>query len=133
MIRSLKLIRLSLALVYGVSSTHGATLTWTNLAGGAWTNSANWSPNQVPAAADQVVITNSSTYTVTLPANASVNRLTIGGSTGIQTVLQSAGTFNPGNANIQLNGRLTLQDGSLGGVLLIEPGATFAAQTNPHT
>lgn len=54
--RSLDLIRFSLCLLFAAASAHSATLNWTNTAGGAWTNAANWSPNQTPTGADQVSI-----------------------------------------------------------------------------
>ena len=37
--------------------TIAGTLVWTNTAGGAWTNAANWSPNQVPGPADTAMLT----------------------------------------------------------------------------
>ncbi|MBK8001254.1 MAG: hypothetical protein IPK15_21735 [Verrucomicrobia bacterium] len=109
-------------------STHGAVLVWTNTAGGSWSAATNWSPNQVPGAADQIFITNAGTYSVTVSANATVNQLVLGGGTGTQTLLQSAGIISPGTANVSVNGEWRFQSGSLGGVLLIAPGATFSIE-----
>ena len=53
----------------GWISAQGATVTWTNTAGGNWGVAANWSPNQVPGAADTGLITTPGTYTVTLSDN----------------------------------------------------------------
>src|SRR5262245_20497697 len=35
-------------------ASHAALITWTNAAGGNWSASANWSPNSVPGAVDDV-------------------------------------------------------------------------------
>lgn len=122
----IQLLLLALGIVAGVSATtRGATLTWTNTAGGAWTNAANWSPNQTPTGADQVSITNAGTYTVTLGVNATVSSLTIGGGAGAQTFQQTGGTLNPGNGSVRPNGRLSFQGGSIGGALVVESNATF--------
>jgi hypothetical protein len=53
------------AFVTGIAPCRAGTLMWTNTAGGDWNASPNWSPNQVPASGDTVVITNAGTYTVT--------------------------------------------------------------------
>ena len=47
-----------------------ADIVWTNTAGGNWSSTNNWSPNQVPGASDTAWITNNGTYTVTLNASA---------------------------------------------------------------
>ena len=41
-----------------VGRSTAASISWTNIAGGAWTNAVNWNPNQVPGAADIAWITN---------------------------------------------------------------------------
>lgn len=70
-----------------------ATLVWTNTAGGAWNVAAYWSPNAVPAAADDAFITNVGTYTVTVNAAAVCGNLTVGSNDGVgtQTVVISGG------------------------------------------
>lgn len=47
--------RIALFLVLAISG-HSATITWTNTEAGNWSVAANWSPNQVPGAADTAVI-----------------------------------------------------------------------------
>ena len=49
-----------------VTTACASAINWTNIAGGNWSVAANWSPNQVPGSADDAVITNAGTYTVTL-------------------------------------------------------------------
>jgi trimeric autotransporter adhesin len=58
----------------------GATANW-NVAG-------NWSPAQIPTAADNAWITNSGTYVVTVPAgsSATASSIVVGGASGSQTL-----------------------------------------------
>ncbi|HEX8071742.1 MAG TPA: FG-GAP-like repeat-containing protein [Pyrinomonadaceae bacterium] len=82
-----------------VMSNPATTVSWINAAGGNWNNAANWQDgagaNRVPGAGDDVLVTLAGTYTVTLDINASVNSLTIGGSSGAQT-------FDENNLNLTL-------------------------------
>ncbi len=65
---------------------------WLNPASGSWTTATNWSTGVVPTSSDDVCIQVAGTYTVTLPASASVDSLTLGDSsgTGTQTLLVSS-------------------------------------------
>jgi hypothetical protein len=80
----------------------GCTDSWTGLAGdGQWTTAGNWSTGQVPSSTDDVCITLSGTYTVTVGGgggvgSTSVDSLTIGGSSGTQT-LEISGIDSSGN------------------------------------
>jgi N-acetylneuraminic acid mutarotase len=67
-------------------SASAATIAWTNLNGGNWSVANNWSPHQVPRASNDVVITASGTYAVTLNQDATVASLTLGGSSGTNTL-----------------------------------------------
>src|SRR5260370_41783932 len=49
-----------------ISPGRAATIAWTNIAGGNWNDATNWTPNQVPGAADNALITSNGTYIVTL-------------------------------------------------------------------
>src|SRR5580704_14109734 len=87
----------------------GATITWTNASGGAWSGANNWSPNQIPGAGDTALITNNGSYTVTLNANAQVSDLIVGASSGIQTLTVSGNTLTLTNGGtISSNGILNL-------------------------
>ncbi len=66
--------------------TQAATITWINTGGGNWSVAANWSPNQVPGPADDVLITAGGTYLVTQDTFVEISSLTLGGGTGEQTV-----------------------------------------------
>ena len=48
--------RLTIACLLLALGSHAATITWTGASSSAWTNSANWSPPQVPTNGDTVVI-----------------------------------------------------------------------------
>ena len=125
---SLPLIRCFFLFLIARSTVHGAVITWTNTAGGAWNSAANWNPNQIPGAADQVSITNAGAYTVTLSVNATVSSVTIGGEVGTQILQQTAGTLNSGNASIRENGYLSFQAGTISGVLLVANNATLLVE-----
>ena len=96
---------------------NGAGVAWINAAGGNWSVASNWSPARVPTKNDTVFITLSGTYTVTLDVNDTIAFLTVGGSSGAQTLsltasrtltIDSAGTI--GSA-----GTMTLSSDSIGG------------------
>ncbi len=62
------------------------TDTWTNTGGGDWNTAADWSEGTVPTISDVACITNPGTYTVTLSTTETVGGLTLGGTTGSQTL-----------------------------------------------
>jgi hypothetical protein len=74
----------SVALFFLVCSlaAPAATVTWTNTAGGAWSLPANWSPNQLPGAADDAIIDIDGSYTVALDQDATLGSLALGGVSG---------------------------------------------------
>jgi len=68
------------AFVTLISGT-GTGLSWTNTAGGSWTEIGNWSTGALPLATDEAFIDVPGTYTVTLQqADAEVTALTLGAS-----------------------------------------------------
>src|SRR5271154_3982173 len=71
---------LSLVLIPSVE----AQISWTNGAGGNWNSAANWSPNQIPLAADNVSISLAGSYTVTLDVAATVESLVSAAVSGSQ-------------------------------------------------
>jgi len=139
------LSRLLCLLLLGVFPplVQGATMTWTNAAGGNWKTAANWSPNQVPGASDTALITNNGTYAVTVTDNEAVNTLMLGGASGTQTLSLSSGTFTlsgSGTGNAQtvvtiaggtftgagalvLAGSLNWSGGTISGVVQCNGGA----------
>jgi hypothetical protein len=98
-------------------SLRATDIVWTNTAGGNWHNSLNWLPHFVPGASDNVFITNSGIYVVTLDANATVNDFTLGGGGGLQTFIGGVGiTFTMNGAGIvAANGVYHLNAGTFGG------------------
>ena len=67
-------------------------IAWVNPAGGNWNTPGNWNPPQVPGAADDAQITLDGTYTVTIDTDITVASLTVGGTTGTQTLNIPSGT-----------------------------------------
>jgi len=102
-------------------AANAATINWTNTSGGNWTNAANWSPNQVPGAGDNAFIANNGTYVVTRDGDISVASLTVGGTSGTQSLTWTTGTLG-GSARVTIaaNGALNLSgaaDKTIRGVL----------------
>jgi len=77
---------------------------WTNVAGGLWSNTANWSLGRVPSATDSVVIALPGTYTVTLDSDFAGSFVDLGAVTGTQTLAMSGRT-------LALDGQLSTQGG----------------------
>ena len=105
-------------------SGHSGVITWTNVAGGNWSNPQNWNPNQVPTTNDVALITNGGTYTVVVDTNnLSVSNLTVGAgiaSMGEQTLLSTNLQFNV-FLQMNINGQLLVTNGgalylSVGGI-----------------
>jgi large repetitive protein len=123
------------------ASVEATDLIWVGDPGGNgnWNAATNWSPAQVPTAADNTWITNNGTYTVTVPAGTTAvdNSLILGGSSGTQTLavdratltINGASTINPngqltwlvaqsvvtGAGNLAVNGVLNWADGTMSG------------------
>lgn len=95
-------------------------VSWTNTSGGNWSAAPNWSPNTVPAAADDVAITAEGSYTVTLDVHATIASLTVGGSSGTQTLTNAGYTVTLNGASlIASNGVLGFANGTLAGAGLL--------------
>ena len=110
------IIALLLLLVIGSTIADAATITWTNTAGGNWSGTNNWSPNQVPGSSDDAVITASGTYTVNFDASATIAGMALGGSSGTQTFSLGGNTLTlNGLATINSNGLFNLSGGNLAG------------------
>jgi hypothetical protein len=91
-------------------------ISWNNAAGGNWNTDSNWNPAQVPGASDDVLITLAGTYTVTLDVSPTVASLSLGGSTGVQTLSASSQTLTiDGPSTINGNGALRLINATVAG------------------
>ncbi|MEM1044128.1 MAG: T9SS type A sorting domain-containing protein [Bacteroidota bacterium] len=91
----LGLLAVALALAGWLSpaQAQSCTTNWTNAAGGNFSNAANWSAG-VPGPSSDACIILAGTYVVTLDVNASVNRLTLGRTSGAGTqTLRNASRF----------------------------------------
>ncbi|MBV9311149.1 MAG: hypothetical protein JOZ73_09965, partial [Solirubrobacterales bacterium] len=75
---------------------------WTNAAGGDWNTASNWD-NGVPTGSSNACITLSGTYTVTIRGESvPANTLSLGGSTGEQTLSIQGTDFCSGSADAKL-------------------------------
>ena len=93
-----------------------ATIAWTNTSGGSWNVAANWRPNSIPGAADDVFITSNGTYTVTMDVSPTISSLTLGGANGQQTLTNISQTLALAHASVvNSNGVLGLNGGSVNG------------------
>ncbi len=63
----------------GASTANAATKTWVPTTGGAWTTAANWNPNVVPAAGDDIIISADQSANITAIPTITLNSLTING------------------------------------------------------
>ena len=94
-----------------------APITWTNTSGGSWSAAINWSPNSVPGSSDDAFITNNGTYTVTMDVNPTIASLTLGGSSGLQTLTNTSKTLTLSLASVvNTNGILGMNNGALSGL-----------------
>jgi len=84
------------------SSINSATIGWINASGGNWNNPSNWSSGTVPTSTDDVIINLTDTFTIVLDMNATINSLTLGYSSGAQT-LRSTDWYLIVNGNITIN------------------------------
>jgi hypothetical protein len=91
-----------------VAAANAADLVWIGGTGN-WNAAANWSPAQVPTAADNAFITNNGTYTVTVPAGttATAGSVSVGGASGTQTLSIDRATLTLNGASVvSANGHL---------------------------
>ena len=99
---------LAVAVLFATAGTNAADLVWIGGTGN-WNAAGNWSPAQVPTAADNAIITNIGTYTVTVPAGttATAGTIAVGGASGTQTLAIDRATLTLGGASvINANGHL---------------------------
>ena len=94
-------------LALGSNTVRSADLTWTGSASTDWNNPANWTPQQVPATNDHVIINSSS---VTIPADGAFAMMDwTGGSINGWLTVASSGVLNinGGSSPVYLGGALT--------------------------
>jgi hypothetical protein len=111
------------ALIIAATSARAASIIWTNTAGGNWSDTNSWDPNQMPGSGDVAVITNDGTYSVTLDVNPAIGGLVLGTAGGIN--IQSLSVSNNqtftlnGTAQVSTNGQFNLIGGMLGGNIVL--------------
>jgi formylglycine-generating enzyme required for sulfatase activity len=68
-----------LLLLTGAQAGAATAVSWANAGSGLWSESAKWSPVQVPDSGDDVLINNSGAGTITVSTTAVIKTLTVGG------------------------------------------------------
>jgi hypothetical protein len=113
-------------LIIGAPSSQASTITWTNTGGGSWSDVINWSPNSAPSTGDDAFITNSGTYDVSLDMSESVNSLTLGGSSGTQSLHTGTSVLTVNNSFVvETNGAFDLEGGELSGAGTVAVSGSF--------
>ena len=108
------------------SAAFGADVLWINSVGGNWSTAANWNTGTVPGPSDNVLLSNSGTYTVTLDVDATVASLTVGGTSGAQTLSASSRTITINTSSaISANGILNLINSTAAGVGILTSQGTL--------
>ena len=115
----------------GTMQCRAATVTWANTNGGDWNVATNWSPAQVPVSGDDVIITNSGTYTITNASNVTLDNLILGGTNGMQALNISSLTLT-NVAMVNSNGVLIWSGGDLEGALAVAQGGTLVQSNTLH-
>ena len=93
-----------------------ATITWTNISGGAWSVAANWSSHTLPGSFDDVFITSAGSYTIIMDVSPTISSLTLGGASGQQTLTNLNQTLTLSHASIvNATGILGLNGGHVNG------------------
>lgn len=121
----------------------GCENSWADSKGGSWFNAENWSRKAVPAAGEEVCITEPGTYTVQMTeatATVSVKSLTLGAASGTQTLaVGSTCSVNAVLATssglaVTANGAVTLTngDGCGNSVTLSGPITSAGSITSVH-
>ena len=119
------------------SRLHGAVINWINPAGGLANVASNWSPAQVPTAADDLSFNLAGFYSVTYGADVGTTRTqtyrqgTVTASLGSHTITSQlqVGQLNGNNATLNMSGIVTStsfvtvgRDAGSIGVLTVNPG-----------
>ena len=127
----IRVVGLIAMVMAGISQCRADNITWTNTVGGSWGDASNWNPNHAPASGDNVIITNAGTYTVTNNTPVILDKLTLGGANGTQTLMISSLTMtNVGLVNS--NGVLAWNGGDLEGTLTVAQGGTLLQSNTLH-
>ena len=114
-LRLLLWVGVTLSLALAELTARASVITWTNINGGLWNVSSNWSPNTVPGVGDTVFITNAGVYTVTQNVSVTVAGLTLGGD-GAQTLTNAGSNLTLNGASaVTATGVLGLAGGTLAG------------------
>lgn len=121
--------------LYPTGISHAATVTWVGGASSTWHTASNWSTGSVPTSADDVTLSSSTAFTVTLWAGqtASFNSLTIGGGTATTTMVLIGNVGTGGSLTVERQGKLQQQNAvaqTLSSTLTVKGLMTHASNTS---
>ncbi|MEM1055932.1 MAG: hypothetical protein AAGI52_10435, partial [Bacteroidota bacterium] len=108
------------------------TTSWTNAVGGDWNDAANWSGGAIPGPADDACVDLAGTYIVSNISGAAitVNRLTIGGASGAQTLISNLGIAIGAPSTVEANGEIEWRRGYLSGGTSLTNNGLITIRTN---
>ncbi len=110
-----------LVFVCSAAGLHAADVFWKAPVDGDWNDPNNWLGNNVPGINDDVFITTSGTYQVTLDVLASVRSLEVGGTSGTQSLVSVGQNIAVGfNSRIGTHGNLFLGTADFSGGVILE-------------
>jgi len=112
------MLAVAAAIFITTARAYAADIFWSNPLGGTWNNPANWNPSRVPGASDNVFITLSGSYTVTLDVDAFITGLTVGGAGSTPTLLLNS-------RSLTLNGASAWNSGGIAGPGIIASSGSF--------
>ncbi|MBK5276058.1 MAG: hypothetical protein JJE30_13530, partial [Desulfuromonadales bacterium] len=118
-------IALAVLLQITLQSGHAASISWTGAVSGNWSDTSKWSPNVVPTASDDVIVSVAGSYTITLDASPTINSLTLGGS-GTPTFTASSRVVTVTNsATINTGAIVNLTSSTIAGSGLLTSSGTI--------
>jgi len=97
-----------LILLFVFQNAQAADVIWTNIAGGNWSNTSNWSTGQTPGPADTAHIVLDGNYIVTVDTPVSIGDLVVGATSGTQQ-LNIEAQLNTSAVSINNNGAVVLK------------------------
>ncbi|HEX4121865.1 MAG TPA: hypothetical protein VH619_14690 [Verrucomicrobiae bacterium] len=109
---------LLLSALFFILPARCATITWTNTAGGYWSDATNWSPNLVPGAADTAVLPSAASNGAALDMTVTLQNLILNG--GV------LGTTEYSYDTLTVSGEINWTNGTLGCVVTNNGVTTLA-------
>src|SRR5450759_4623304 len=98
-------LRLVVFLALALTSM-AASRSWKDAVSGSWSDTNCWNPSGLPVAGEDVYVTNSGAFTVTLSSSPQYKSLVLGGDSGTQSIDWVTGTMPGGGVLVATHGVL---------------------------